>query len=543
MCVPADFKVKSAGKSQILTPEKQLAQAVQENPRNATLGSGASAANTNVVLSATRSSKLVSFTSKLWKPGKELKVQYVSGTEWQKGQVETFASQWTQYANIKFNFASTGTPDILVGFEEGGGNRSFVGTDSALLIANGEKSMNLGKMVPSNPEEKRRRAIIHEFGHALGMEHEQSSPAANIAWNKDAVYKEALANFKMNTDAVDANYFAISTGADVATTAYDPYSIMLNSFPPSWTTNGQYADLNTTLSAQDKSYIPFCYPSSEYDAKAFNTLQQPVQPLPDQKAESVVYLYKKQPFSPALVYGLNWIDVAAGTDLRLAASIKDVKTDRFTAVLSSWGNGNLRSGGITWLEAQRFPYLQSGEFVPENRPINGPRPRISKRVAFASVFSKPPKVVCFFTMLDLANGFDWCSKVFPSDIDTKRFTINITSQANAALLSARAMWLAYPSDQTKVASGRFSTADVVNRTQGQADNFAVKSFGLTFGKVPKVFLALDEINFVGSKDLTCKVGLTNVTTTALTWSLQSWVNGSMIGAGASYFAWEEAIQT
>ena len=268
-----------------------------------------------------------------------------------------------------------------------------------------------------------------------------------------------------------------------------------------------------------------------------------MQPLPDQKVETVAYLYKKQSFLPTLVYGLNWLDIATGTNVRMSASIKDVKIDRFIAILESWGNTNMRSAGMTWLEAPRFPFLQTGEFFPENRPINQTRPSISKRINFRSAFSKPPKVICFFTMLDLANGYDWCTKVFPLDIDTKGFTINITSLLNTSLLSARARWLAHPADQPKVASGRFSTADVGNRKPGQADNSAAKTFGVTFGKVPKVFLALDEINFVYNKDLTCKLGLSNVTMSALTWSLQSWVNASMNGAGASYFAWEEAIQT
>ena len=145
---------------------------------------------------------------------------------------------------------------------------------------------------------------------------------------------------------------------------------MLYSFPKEWTTNGQFADLNTILSVLDKACIAFCYPKDEYDAKSFNTLELAVQPLPDQKAETLMYLFKKGPFVSTLLHGLIWIDVAAGTDMRIAVSTKDVKTDQFTAVIRSWGDTKLRSAGMTWFEPQRFPFLQTGEFVPEKRSIN-----------------------------------------------------------------------------------------------------------------------------------------------------------------------------
>ena len=88
-----------------------------------------------------------------------------------------------------------GSPDILIDFKEGGGNTSLIGTDSRDSALSGTRSMNLGKIVASNPEEKRRRAILHEFGHALGVVHEQSSPLAGIAWIKDVVYRETAATY------------------------------------------------------------------------------------------------------------------------------------------------------------------------------------------------------------------------------------------------------------------------------------------------------------------------------------------------------------
>ena len=91
--------------------------------------------------------------------------------------------------------------------------------------------MNLENMLETTLEEKRRRAILHEFGHALVVVHEQASPLANISWNKDVVYSEVAERNGWDKDRIDSNFFKVYTTADVTATAFDLSSIMLYSFP------------------------------------------------------------------------------------------------------------------------------------------------------------------------------------------------------------------------------------------------------------------------------------------------------------------------
>lgn len=86
--------------------------------------------------------------------------------------------------------------------------------------------MNFGWFNDQTSDEEFSRTVIHEFGHAIGCVHEQSSPAANIQWNKQAVYEYYWKNDGWDQAKVDWNVFQKYEPEATVNTKWDSTSIM-----------------------------------------------------------------------------------------------------------------------------------------------------------------------------------------------------------------------------------------------------------------------------------------------------------------------------
>lgn len=144
-----------------------------------------------------------------WVPGSTIRVAFNGGTPAAYAQIEDAAEEWTKpgRANIHFSFKdSSGNyrhwsetdkvrqGEIRIAFyadQARGGFYSAVGQnsiDEALLGGRAnEASMNLMGFENSVGD---RGTVIHEFGHALGFNHEHQSPAGGCDFrlNDDAGY-------------------------------------------------------------------------------------------------------------------------------------------------------------------------------------------------------------------------------------------------------------------------------------------------------------------------------------------------------------------
>lgn len=172
----------------------------------------------------------------------------MSGTEAQRSMVRELAPEWTQHANLKFQFTDEPTAEIRVNFDANDGAWSYVGTDNS-SIPRDQPTLNLGWVDKA--------VILHEFGHMIGLAHEHQNPQGGIQWNESAVLRD-LAGPPNFWDEATTRHNVLNkyTADQVNGTAFDPASIMLYAFPPDWTTNlPQGTRENHELSAIDKDFI------------------------------------------------------------------------------------------------------------------------------------------------------------------------------------------------------------------------------------------------------------------------------------------------
>jgi hypothetical protein len=249
-----------------------------------------------------------------WENGTVLLVKFMDnkGSAAIRERITRYAKEWEKYANITLKFVPDNTPVTNVRIRLGSrrdnlGHNSAVGTDNDQW-AQAEQTMNLdtsdfldidylvndfktggnfykflkasGKdlrnynaerflediidypsPVPLFSEKEVKGTTMHEFGHALGLLHEQSYPGA-IKWKKDTVYKYyALQNW--DKARTDHNVFRVSEQFFTNGMSYDPRSIMQYPIPAWQTEDGFSVDGNHELSDGDKKLIAAMYPKDK----------------------------------------------------------------------------------------------------------------------------------------------------------------------------------------------------------------------------------------------------------------------------------------
>lgn len=200
----------------------------------------------------------VALRDSLWTPGEVLHVRFLNGSPALCERVAIIAREWTRYANLEFAFYTDpanppADPDIAIEFWRYGGGQSRIGRHSRPVSRQGQPSMHL-------PFVGQRTVVLHEFGHALGLMHEHLSPAAGIAWNRDAVYAYYQAVHQWDKAKVDENVLRALAHEQTNYTHFDRASIMLYAIPAELTSDGHGVAANHELSPMDKAFIAQCYP-------------------------------------------------------------------------------------------------------------------------------------------------------------------------------------------------------------------------------------------------------------------------------------------
>jgi hypothetical protein len=148
--------------------------------------------------------------AKRWTPGATVTVAIRGGDEALHRQIAQVAALWTSHGNIGFDFGYVPgrgyrtwsaadveyAAQIRIGFDEPG-YFSCIGNDSVSrdCAAPQQSSMNFSGFDRWRPPEWQ-PIVLHAFGHALGLEHEQWAPNAQcdaeLRWEDDAGYTRTV---------------------------------------------------------------------------------------------------------------------------------------------------------------------------------------------------------------------------------------------------------------------------------------------------------------------------------------------------------------
>lgn len=196
----------------------------------------------------------------LWPQHKTLTIAFMDATKSEKNYIRRIIEHnFSGLINLKLNFVEGMHGNIRISTaKDGTGTWSTLGTH-ALKVPADQPTMHID-FPPSTGDLQAN--IMHEFGHALGVEHEHQHPDRLLDFNTPKAYEYFTNEYNWRKSDTLQNFLKKLKPADVITRPYDMKSIM--HYPISeealWKQPG--IGLNATLSEEDKLFLKLLYPAS-----------------------------------------------------------------------------------------------------------------------------------------------------------------------------------------------------------------------------------------------------------------------------------------
>lgn len=377
--------------------------------------------------------------------------------------------------------------------------------------------MNL-QLHSNSVEENFARAVLHGFGHAIGLKHVHQVTPSVIPWDLEALYSYYARNQNWSKGQVGLNVLDL-LAADTLSSP-DGDSVMLYSIPENLTSNEVSIQGQGALTAADIALASSLIPS-------WNDLNVGLVPTihPDSPWESLpkggIY-HLKQPISPAasavpkVAIGLADVYTIGDEHIRVYSKVDAVTTSNIDVRLATWDQSRLRKGALStfWATPQSpNPVFQTGNYWSEKGQA------INQRIKFEIPYKTRPKVFVGLSSIDLNGTYDLDVAVVSAD--KEGFYLNITSPDAQALHSAEVFWVAWPGNHPGVETGTFYTGPAKG---GQMYTIEGKTeFDTVFERQPKVHFAPSSFNFTKPNAEFLITLKAEASKTSLSWSASSWL--------------------
>ncbi|KAF8645896.1 hypothetical protein AX16_007500 [Volvariella volvacea WC 439] len=237
---------------------------------------------------------------------------------------------------------------------------------------------------------------------------------------------------------------------------------------------------------------------------------------PSNKPQSDTFAEVKFPWPfvapPRLPHGIRLLDIDRGANIHVKSTIEDIKHDSAVYHITSWDNTTIYGGATNSLN-----------LAPANLEIlTGEHTRLRS---------------LFFNRIDLDKSNNWRLKTTATRIDNKGFTLSIDTWSDTVLYSATACWIAYPEDRERIFSASASTTDIRHWNKPQHNHSKSLSFGdVKFLEKPDVFVALNTFDVGCQTNFRLCTYVDDVTTSGLTWHINSWHDTILYSAGITIIA-------
>lgn len=213
-------------------------------------------AETSETQTVVRNKRGVANNLKLWPQNKTITISFMEVSEKDKALFKKTIESFAPYVNLKFKFVDGNDGEIRIATEKNAGDWSESGT-AALYAPPDEETLNVD--THGFDDKTIKRKILHEFGHALGLEHEHQHPERPFSFNAPDVYRTFKAS-GASTTVITSNILAPLNPAGLKTSDYDQKSVMHYPFFASSTSNNVRIPANEELSQGDKDFLTSLYP-------------------------------------------------------------------------------------------------------------------------------------------------------------------------------------------------------------------------------------------------------------------------------------------